>query len=485
MNQTRYAVFVQKKDATSGIPYLQLANAATKHTLNNWNKQADTIFTVGSIDHAPLNYNYWELLPEGSKSFELTYPKEIILGDSLEVSLLNSGNALLSAKIESGLLANSEDSLLSGQRLQLQDKPKVTGNYRVNYSVSDTLSYHANIRINEPEEFMVYLFAATPDFEWKFLNDYFSKRGHAVFWNTIVSKARYKEQLSNWPDSINFGQNKIAYERYKLIIMDLDAWNGLNALVQNSMLEKIAEGKGTLLFRAGNNTSLNDKAGKISPTISTGNIIESDDLSYSYLQSISEWKKVGKYQYIYNNNKMNLGLLTLQNSYIWMLNGDEAFYNAFWTDYLNKLMSENKEEFYFHSDWAVINEPFIISKWSTGTNDSLLIVNPKGDTKKWSTEKDEMMTERSQLIFYPDTTGWHSFSFNNEQPIPFYVHPENMAGAPFISDAYHYQYQRSMDELKSNADKNSSNNNAKTITIWFFSLFLLSISYLWIEEKLA
>ena len=89
-------------------------------------------------------------------------------------------------------------------------------------------------------------------------------------------------------------------------------------------------------------------------------------------------------------------------------------------------------------------------------------------------------------MFYPNIAGWHFIDLKNqEEAIPFYVQSEAQVNQSEFLRNYNYDYLNYLNFEVSNTLEKKKNYNQKSVTLWFFLLFLLCVGYLWIEDKIT
>jgi hypothetical protein len=253
---------------------------------------------------------------------------------------------------------------------------------------------------------------------------------------------------------------------------------------QKEVLKVVTEGKGTLIFRANENTKLKDKTATLPFDVRAGQLIKSAKLSYINILNSSDWQKFNDYQYYNKEIGSRIGLVTLQNSYLWLLAGKKVEYNEFWDNFFNELLLTEKNGFTFHDALAFQKHPFRITQWTANQATDLRIIQPQGDTISISATKASLMSEREAFIFYPQTIGWHTIVVGAGYNIPFYAHPISLAKEAMGLAFYQYNYKQGLMKQQNGAANNTIFTNEQDVTIWFFVLLLMCLGYLWIEEKL-
>jgi len=486
MTQTSYPIFKVYQDSSTAKRY-KLVGKKQQTFLHNWSQNVDTLYTVGYIEQIPVTFRNRQIVSHGNSTFKLNYSKNIKLGDSLKLAVDNLTSDTLDTRIKFSTGKMSIQKIEPFSTSQTGTKSKISGYHFTTITVGDTIQVHKTTEINANEGFLTLLLAESPDFEWKFLNSYLGKQGLPIYWRTRISTNLYKEQTTNWPDSLNFNKAKFDFKNYKLIIADIAAWNRLSLSRQKNILNRFKENNGSLIFRANENTSLVDKTRQLNFSIRTGQTLTSDNFSHIDASGLTDFKQNGDYQYLNRSNKLNIGFVSLQNSFFWQLNGDNALYERYWDDLFSKLQSKSAAQLIFTDETAFVNHPFRLSRWSTAKKDTLNLMVPSGDTIAVKSRKQSVMRERYAFTYYPKVTGWHYVLLEDNEVLPFFVHAQKQITSVDDQTAYNYHYKRYVDheeaKIATNKRTKPINKHKENITIWFYLLLLLCLAYLWIEER--
>lgn len=484
LSQRKYPVFVQAFDSLSGLNQFSLQGSKNPVQLHSWEKQADTIFTIGHIPHMPLNYQHRQFL-SNPPAYDIDYSRTVQLGDTLKVAVTNKTGEEMNVVISVAREKPLEKKVLAGKTLTAGYKMELSGNIRSSISINKAINYELNTRVEESEALLVLLLAESPDFEWKFLNNFLANKGHGVFWKTRVSKDIFKTQFTNWPDSMKMYRNKESYSNYDLIITDVQAWNALTYGSQKEIIEATKSSNLACVFRTNEGTNMTDKTGQLSVRIKGGELVNSNVLQTVQNSALAGWKRLNDYQYIGDaTNASGLALLSLQNSYVWVLNGENEQYDSFWDDFINALMVKERKEFIFSDALAFKSHPFTISKWDRDASNELIIIDSQADTLKLKAKNNSLMAERQAYEFNPAIEGWHNILLADGNSLPFYVHSETLIKDALGQAFYQYNYNKALESERGSLKNSNQLKNRQDITIWFFVLMLLCFSYLWIEEKI-
>ncbi|MGM0580508.1 MAG: hypothetical protein ACQETL_07505 [Bacteroidota bacterium] len=448
--------------------------------------QIDTAFVYGYLPQLnPANYKVREDI-KIEKGIQIDYPKSIALGDSLQISLQNLENRNLNI---SAIIGNDSisKSIPGKSHNRISVLPKSSG-YILSEISTDNEEYHFAVSVEKAEHHVIQILAATPDFEWKFLGDFLKSKEHSVYQKTQISKEKYKSAFINWHDSLQF--NRGVANDLKVLFVDAKAWEDLGPNLKNQYLKKLKENGGSLIFRTNPNSRIQldlDKSKPANIFSTNDNLLEQDN--YNYLQfnnlySLDEVAQNGIFRKV--NPDLIYGVINFQDSYRLKLSGKNEQYEQIWSPIFSHLIRKSSEKFYDKSEWAVQHQPFFFRLWSEEQVENISIFNLKKDTLKMKKKSDFIFPERQHFMFYPNTVGWHFINLKNqEEAIPFYVHSETQTNQSEFLSNYKHDYLNYLNFEDSNTKEKEKNYNQESVTLWFFLLFLLSIGYLWIEDKIT
>ena len=330
--------------------------------------------------------------------------------------------------------------------------------------------------------------AATPDFEWKFLGDYLKYKKHSVYQKTQISTGKFKSSFINWHDSLQF--NRGVAKDLKVLFADATAWEELEPNLKNRYLKKLKENEGSLIFRANPNSRIQldlDKPKSTNIFSTSDNLLEQNDHNYLQFNKLYQLDEVAQNTvFRLVNPDLIYGVINFQDSYRLKLSGKNEQYEQIWSPVFSHLIRKSTELFYDKSEWTVQHQPFFFRLWSEEQVEEISIFNLQKDTVQLKLNSDQIYPERQHFMFYPNIAGWHFIDLKNqEEAIPFYVQSEAQVNQSEFLRNYNYDYLNYLNFEVSNTLEKKKNYNQKSVTLWFFLLFLLCVGYLWIEDKIT
>jgi hypothetical protein len=457
-----------------------------ENTLEDLEFQIDTAFIYGYLPHLNPAYYQFRKDIEIQKGLKLHYPKSIALGDSLKIVIQNLENRdiTISALIGQDTLSKF---IQNKGMIDFSILPKSTG-YVLSKISADDANYHFAVSVEKPQKHVIQILSASPDFEWKFFMDYLKSKEHSVYQKTQISKDKFKSAFVNWHDSLQI--NRGVANDLKVLFVDVKAWEDLNPNTQNLYLKKLKENSGSLIFRTNPNSQIKldlDKS-KLTKIFSTSdNLLETNNykyLQFNNLQALDEVAQNAVFRKVFPN--MILGVINFQNSFQLKLSGKEEIYEQLWSPVFNDLTRKSNELYYDKTEWAVQYQPFFFRPWSANKKENIAVISPSYDTIPLGSQSDFLFSERQHFMFYPKEEGWYFIQLKDEsESIPFYVHSETeIIQSEFLSN-YNHDYLKYLNFEDSITQQKKPSYNWKSVTIWFFVLFLMGVTFLWIEDKIT
>lgn len=446
--------------------------------------QIDTVFVYGYIPQ--LNPKHYQVRKDimQQNGIRLDYPKSIALGDSLKIAINNRSDKSL--KVSAVLGQDSISKLIpKADYTYISTLPKASG-YHLCQIYTDDESYQFVVYVEKAETYVVQILAETPDFEWKFFTEYLKSKGHSIFQRTKISSDKYKSSFYNWDDSLTISRG--GSRDLKVLFADAVAWQNLTENTRSLFLEKLKENRGSLIFRTNPNSQISLSLDKAKPTkiFSTGdNLLEGKQCKSLQFNNIGILHEVAKNRIFRRiTPAVIFGIINFQNSYQLILAGKKAQYEQIWSPVFEQLVRKSNRVFIDQSQWAVQNQPYYFRLWQADSLKEISMISPQSDTLKLESKADFLYPERKHFMFYPDSIGWHFIKLKSQvELIPFYVHSEYRANQLEFLSNYNNDYlnYRNFDGSMIQQKKY----NEKSVTLWFFMLFVLSVGYLWIEDKIT
>ncbi|NUO81718.1 hypothetical protein HUU05_16735 [candidate division KSB1 bacterium] len=179
-----------------------------------------------------------------------------------------------------------------------------------------------------------------------------------------------------------------------------------------------------------------------------------------------------------------VGLSLLRETYRWILTGQPQWHASYWSHVFSELARRKAQ----HEAWALavdkpicVDQPLALNLTTTNPLPFGIIKPPSAPADTLFLRQDEVEPRRWRGTYWPRETGWHEVATKW-----FYVYArENWRTwqqAAKIAAT-------SRQAVRSNGRTSSSSSSTFTKTeiispIWFFLIFLLSSTFLWLERKL-
>ncbi len=370
-------------------------------------------------------------------------------------------------------------------------------------SGKDTVENEALPLWIEPQKTLkVLMLAASPDFESRFLKNWLAENTYGVAVQSTISKNKTTTTFAN--------MNKLPLEKitpallgnFDVLITDATAFGNLSkpeaavVLAQTSAkgmgliirADSSANasfiGKNFVLYQPDNppkqlNLRLKDAAG-------TGSIIQTDHPFFIRNQPNTQILVQDEASHLLVNSKLygsgKLILSTLNNTFTWQLSGKQKEYGTFWTMLLSKAAkrTSRKENLY--------------TNFFAGKNSMTpLFLETTDQTKTLKVNGQAVYPSQNPLIpflqkgiFWPGQTAWLPVSTNSNATDWVYIF-ENTDWKLLKAEQKAKrtrQYARQFDTNRQNLQNQQKDVQVFVPSFWFYLVFLLSCTYLWLETKL-
>ncbi|SMG14487.1 hypothetical protein SAMN05661096_00680 [Marivirga sericea] len=464
----------------------ELGETGKESSINELDFQLDTVFVYGYVPH--LNPEYYKIRKDivMEKGLKLHYPKSIAFGDSLKIGIqnLNSRDTRISATIGQDTVSKF---LPKEGKIDLSILPKFNGALLSKISTDDA-NYHFAVSVEKPEKYIMQILSASPDFEWKFFVDFLKSKEHSVYQKTQISKDKFKSAFVNWHDSLQI--NRGVANDLKVLFTDAKAWEDLSSNAKRDFLKKLESNDGSLIFRTSPNSQIQldlDKSKSTNIFSTSDNLLESNDYNYLQFNNLRDLDEVAQ-NAVFRKvlPELIVGVINFQSSFQLKLSGKDKEYAQLWSPIFNDLIRKSGDEFYDKTEWPVQFQPFFFRLWAEAKRENILVITPTSDTIYLASKVDYLFAGRQHFMFYPKQEGWHFVQLKNQEaPIPFYVHPEDEIRQSEFLLNYNYDYLKYLNFAKSVIQQEKRSFNRKSVTIWFFILFIIGVTYLWIEDKIT
>lgn len=441
-------------------------------------------------------------VPDGIS--KINWQRKIKSGEELIVQgqYINSQNKEIKLILKG--LGTNLDSVIIGKnesQFELKCIPKNLDEAVYNIIVlsnNDTLSKEdIPFQVKEKEAINILILASSPDFENKFLKNWLSEEGNHVALRTRISTNKFNTEFLNGPKIDLTRINSTMLEKFDLVICDQQEISNLSDSETKALQNHLNNGLGLFI----KSDEIITKKAFYSNAF---NVLESKMASSKNLNLIWENKKVkkeiinsktslhiqatpGNQNLIKNDSgevlissklvgEGKLILSLIQDSYTWLLRDQKSEYATFWTYILNKAI--NKKE---KSNSSIITKIAYLNKK----------IELKTDSSEIQINKDKIALYQDPILqfewigtWWPKNIGWQSINNEKDKLYVFDKSAWSIVRASEKIENMKHQLQLFKDVQKKEEIEDSFYEE-QISTIWFYFLFLICCTYLWLEEKLS
>ncbi|HYK76215.1 MAG TPA: hypothetical protein VEV16_04505 [Daejeonella sp.] len=348
----------------------------------------------------------------------------------------------------------------------------------------------------------VLILSSAPDFENNFLKNWLFENHYSLAIRSAISTNKYSQEFLN-TDKISL--DKITgplLEKFDLVIGDLLAFNSLSPAESQALQNQVNQGLGLLLRfdpDAGKTGFFGSAFATYSPTTPAQktvsvlvpgqkeSLLPTEQVFYIHPQSGNQPLIKTKEGQILVNSKISgygkIALSTLNNTFTWMLEGNQADYNSFWTTVLEKTARKNPEA----EIWEIANPfptanqqiPILLETSFTS------IPNVMADSTMLAIKQNADLPFQWSGNYWPRKSGWHTLQQEGGTPFNWYVYEASDWKSLKVSSkmAATSQFSR-QNPAKDHLTIPPLTESVPVPAIWFYLLFLASCAYLWFETKM-
>ncbi|MDB5016702.1 MAG: hypothetical protein JWQ84_1534 [Mucilaginibacter sp.] len=392
---------------------------------------------------------------------------------------------------------------------ELATTPKITGTAVYNLLAingQDTIERENVPIIIEPvQPVSVLLLSSSPDFESKFLKNWLSQNGYVIAIRTAISKNKISQEFVNMQKQPMEKLSAALLNKFDLVIGESSAFKALTGS-ENALLKQQVDQNGMgIIIRADDSskttswlqdkfrvTTLNAKSQVSSALLLQNQKLKTTALSIdpSYISS--------------NYNTQNLALdlqnhalastalsgcgklvfTTLNNTYNWLLTGNNKDYAALWSLLIDKAARRlpQAQNLSVNSGIAKINEPVNVRLESSSIPSQLTI-----NKATISLVQSHFAPYEWNFSYWPQKFGWQQTIIDKKSTDLWYSYQKN-DWMPLIN------YKKSALTKKHSENSTRSLSVTKQIQslgrydvpkMYFYLILIASLVFLWIERKLS
>lgn len=381
---------------------------------------------------------------------------------------------------------------------------KESGLFRLSLlQTADTIG-HFGVQVLPKSPFRTIIINAAPTFESNYLKNWLVEQGLSVAVRSSISKDRYKTEFYNQPTfSLAQLQSNILCQT-DLVIVSLTALEQLSSREQGILKSEVEEGLGLLVFvdkkpsevtsrvrREWLDFPLQAAAEEISLAI--GQTFVKLEAMPLVLANNSRYEPLAKaangrvFAFAKPQVLGHSGLVLSQNTFVLQLEGYEQKYHELWMNILQPLIREKVQ-----TDWSLpgqvpplVDEAVAVKLYTDASDPELTLVTPLGESLNIAVRQNAFDPGSWETVFHPMQAGWHQVQLEGSDTFEFYVSEKGSWKSLQWARLNKTSQQRLQQKEQINAAEMPPLIRYRPFPLWwFFALFLLSVTVLWIEEKI-
>jgi hypothetical protein len=353
------------------------------------------------------------------------------------------------------------------------------------------------ILVKAKEPMRILILAASPDFEHKFVKNWLSEQGFSLAIRTTISTNKFNSEFLNGSKIDLTRINSTLLNDFDVLIGDIQELARLNNAESQALQNQVNLGMGLIIktnaIESGSGFykkafSLQENKKVIPKTMNltwngqeaTKNILQGSTLLSIMPQSGTQSLVKNESGDILISSKLlgkgRIVLSLINDTYTWVLGNQLNDYFSFWTYILQKAGKKKERSVnYILPQIPIINKELQLSSDSLKlniNNDQLALI------------QDPVLQFEHRGSWWPEKTGWQSI--DNEQEW-IYVFDKSAWKGVRAAEKIKNTKKRWMLEKKESIEEKFANSSYEDqiSAIWFYILFLLCCTYLWLEEKLS
>lgn len=524
-------IFSLLENSNWGLNYPEIVQIPDVGYISRHFPEVNRLHVIG---HGLFDYDWQELknlqvIVHSSKTNpgiqKIRWPREVILGQTLavsgEITGVKSNGSLIYLSGPGGIVDSTMLNTTNGSiAFNLQTKPKDTGTYlfKIFTKNNDGIAIDEEIAVAaiKPRPLKILVMQSSPKFEIRHLKSWLSEQGHSMAIRSTLSSDRYRFETINQDElQIREISSKILSE-FDLALIDgntLDTFSStetqhLNGAIENGLgLYLVADDFILANRNQGSQFSFLSKyrfkpfkdidIRMVNPILAGFN---SDHFSDIPAEPFEIENQFGINPIVKDRmdrmltgmaflGEGKVGVSLVINTYQWILSGEKDRYSAYWSYLLTNLSRrENHEDVWrIPTELPLIKDrPIYFTLHTQATNPIGNVTLGGNITETFYLKHDQNEKSLWSGIFWPRTTGWHSVSTQKGKLRSFYIHDEEDWLSWQQDQKIQATHLRSGFNPGIDETKNLSESKKPRLisSVWFFLVFLICMSYLWIERKL-
>lgn len=460
------------------------------------------------LNHLPVVF-YPQEIKEGITA--INWNEKIKTGDELHIQgRFKNASSQKTKLILRGLSTNLDSAMIEPAgtaEFHLTTTPKNQGKYvysLVAMNGADTLANEPlPVQIEPVKPLKVLMLTASPDFESRFLKNWFSAKGYGVAIRSAISKDKCNKEFINLEQFPIDHISASVLDKFDVLIGDLAVLKTLNgqegAALQQEVIQKglglIVQADSTLRSTSWLQRDFPSDRLAVKNPAPVSLILQGKATSHAKLNAGSVYidHQNGTQPLVSDEHGHLLAsralagagkivFTPLNNTFSWMLSGNEHDYSVLWTLLIDK--ASRKME--VTENWTVRSELPVVSNPVQLQLESAVVPSViKTESAITPPQQNSRIPFEWKATYWPGSMGWQSVKQNNGVSTSWYV---------YKNDDW-----ESIRTLKKQADtkvyiaKNAIVNNVtkqihEKVTIavskvYFYGLLLMACVFLWVEAK--
>ncbi|MBO9566068.1 MAG: hypothetical protein J7621_25055 [Niastella sp.] len=441
------------------------------------------------------------------------WPRQLHQGDWLEVqgSFHNTGKE--KTKVVLTGLGSRFDSVSidrdTTQTFRLRCKPAHLGStvYELEASRGDkaTVTEKLPVQVLPTSHLQVLLLSSSPDFDNKFLTTWLYENQYGIAARNTISKNKYGQQFLNREAISLQNISTSLLEKFDVVIADDAALVELNGAERSALISQVQKGLG-LILQTDSTVSVNSFAAGWQIRKQPGAVISARPLAMPAVFTTTSPLLPTQWLSIENNRRAQplvmddkgaivvssalagagkLVLSTVNNTYSWILSGNQADYAQFWSLLLNKAARRAPQETRWQQVTAfpTVGNAAELTLETAVTSRLPVLETPDG---KVPVVQHAWQPHTWTGTWWPVQRGWQAVS-QGQDSLRLYIYEQGewasvQATARIMVNKQHAAVSGSGGPSKDLAEDQTRKQLPPVI---FFVVFLSCCSYLWFEAKKA
>lgn len=355
--------------------------------------------------------------------------------------------------------------------------------------------------IEKNQPLKVLMLSSSPDFETKFLKNWLGANGYGVASRTNITKGKTGQEFINMdqPDLGHITAGLLG--KFDVIIGDLSVFKNFSAPENSALQQEVAQKGLGVIVRADSSDKkaswlqsafpLNYMAGK-QATLSALNIMGKgktaklnidpvDIIPQNNTQVLVSDGHNRALSAIGMNGAGKLIFTTINNSYSWMLAGDQSDYTALWS----LLIDKAARKMLVADSWSVSGMPMVDKPVSLVLETGQPVNMVKVNGAMVAPAQNPDMPFQQTFTYWPDKYGWQQVIGSSGAPYWWYTWKADkwatMAAAKKSALTARYAKQNPANVAVTKQIQQKT--QVPVPKIYFYMLFLVAATFLWAESK--